>query len=70
MIFCLRLEEGYLCMREWVLVRGGGPDLDVAPLPGPYMLMLLGRPFPRPCQLRYVGGVLGTDITLGIADDV
>ena len=53
-----------------MLVTGGGPDRDAAPLPGCKVLLIRGQAIPRTCEFRYIGSVLGSDRSLGVEQDV
>ena len=53
-----------------MVVSGSGPDLDQAPLPGTKQLVIRGQPLPRTGVFCYVGGMLGTDSSMGILSDV
>ena len=53
-----------------MLVSGGGPDPDAAPLPGTKKLIVRGQPLPRTGEFCYVGSILGIDKSMGVQADV
>ena len=60
----------HLKKTEWMLVTGGGPDIDAAPLPGNKILRVRGHAIPRTGEFCYIGSVLGTDSSLGVERDI
>ena len=53
-----------------MLITGGDPDVDAAPLPGKQLLVIRGQPLPRTGVFCYVGGMLGIDRSMGMLADV
>ena len=64
------IGEVSLKKTEWMLISGGGPDADAAPLPGNKLLVVRGQPLPRTAVFCNVGGMLGTDKSMGVLADV
>ena len=55
---------------EWLMVSGCDRFPDLAPLPGARQLFIRGQPIPRTRVFKYLGSLVGADVSFGVDADV